>query len=116
MRSLGTLAVYPDERVTGEDDVTPRPARATDASNLSFPMPLMITIIGLAMAIAAAMWRIETRVSIITTSMEYERQLDVERGKVLEQRFNALEAKIDAAGLRNAAMAMAQSLQHEKEK
>ena len=64
----------------------------------------------------AGVWRIESQVSILTTKIEYERQLDTERSKALDQRFEALESKIEAAGLRNAAMGFATQLQEQKAK
>lgn len=90
------------------------PPRDTDATRLNFPLPLAVTLFGLAATAAAGVWRIETKVAQMTTAMEYERQLDAERQKLLDQRFAALEAKIEAAGLRNAAISMYQELQKPK--
>lgn len=106
MREAAALAVH-----TFEDaEVTPRPARATDVTKLTLPLPFTITLIGLALAAAAGVWRIESKVAAFETALSYERQLDAERSKTLDSRFAALEAKIESAGLRNAAMAMSQEL------
>ena len=86
----------------------------TDASRLQFPLPLTLTLGGLAIAAAAGVWRIEAQVSVITTTIAYERQLDAQREKYLDQRFAALEAKIESAGLRNAAMSLSQELAKQK--
>ena len=82
-----------------------------DATRLAFPLPLTITLLTVAIAAAAGIWRIESKVSVITTTIEYERELDRQREKYLDQRFGALEAKIESAGLRNAALVMSQELQ-----
>ena len=94
----------------------PREAKVTDASKLNFPLPLAITLVTLAVAAAAGIWRIESKVNVITTTIQYERQLDEQREKYLDQRFAALEAKIESAGLRNAAMSMYQGLTAEQQK
>lgn len=111
-------AVYSDElhpSNAGAEDVSPpREAKSTDASKLSFPLPLAVTLVGLAITAAAGIWRIESKVSVITTTIEYERQLDAQREKYLDQRFAALEAKIETAGLRNSALVMSQELQKHK--
>ena len=96
-----------------EDALTP-PRAMSDATKLTIPLPYMVTLIVLALGVAAGVWRIENKVSVITTTIEYERELDRQREKYLDQRFSALEAKIEAAGLRNAAMNLSQELQKER--
>jgi hypothetical protein len=73
----------------------------------------MITLFVLALG-AAGVWRIQNDVSVITKTIEYERELDRRREKELDQRFSALEAKIEAAGLRNAALSLSQELAKQK--
>lgn len=82
----------------------------SDATRIVVPLPYTVTLLLLALGGAAGVWRIENKVSVITTTIEYERELDRRREKELDQRFAALEAKIEAAGLRNAAMALSQEL------
>lgn len=95
----------------------PRPARATDdVMKLKVPLPVTVTLIAAAIGIAAAMWRIETNMSNINLIIQYERQLDVERQKQLDLRFQALDAKIETAGLRNASMNLATQLQNATKK
>lgn len=91
------------------------PRETPDATKLTIPLPYMVTLIMLALGGAAGVWRIENKVSVITTTIEYERELDRQREKYLDQRFAALEAKIEAAGLRNAAMSLSQKLAQEQE-
>ena len=90
--------------------------RVTDLTKTSVPLPFMLTIIGAAIGAAMGVWRIESQVSIITTKIEYERELDAERTKTLNQRFEALEAKIEAAGLRNFNMSILTELDKAKAK
>ena len=116
LRDATDAAVYEDRmRVAafpiGEPDVSPpKDHKGTDATKLNFPLPLTIMLVGLALTAAAGIWRIESKVSVITTTIEYERELDRQREKYLDQRFSALEAKIETAGLRNAALALSQEL------
>lgn len=90
------------------DTMTER--RATDLTKLSVPLPFMVTIVGLVVAIAAGVWRIDSRVSIIEERAQMQKDVDAERARYLDQRFAAVEAKIETAGLRNAAMALSQEL------
>lgn len=113
MREAAAVAVYTGSHAEDED-VTPRPSRSTDVTKLTLPLPFTITIVGLALAAAAGVWRIESKVATIETSMEYERRLDTERAETIKQRFEAMEAKIDAAGLRNANMSLVQELQKQR--
>lgn len=94
-----------------EGTVAPHDERTTDATKLAFPLPLAISLLVASLAGVGGIWRIESKVSVITTTIEYERELDRQREKYLDQRFTALEAKIEAAGLRNAAMNLSQQLQ-----
>ena len=48
--------------------------------------------------------------------MEYERQLEVEKAKLLDQRFEALKSMIESTGLRNANMSLAQELMKAQDK
>lgn len=107
-RPVPTVAPFRQEaEPTLEASVSPKPQ---DVTKLVLPLPYTITLLVLALGGAAGIWRIEDRVNIITTTIEYERELDRRREKELDQRFAALEAKIEAAGLRNAALAMSQQL------
>lgn len=102
MRESAALAVFPVDEASV---VSPtREARSTDAAKLTVPLPYLATLIGLALAGAAGVWRIEGKVGQFETAMQYERELDQQREKYLDQRFSALEAKIESSGLRNFAM------------
>lgn len=113
-RQMGPAPVltFRPDRVPPSEDARVDPS--TDATRLAFPLPLTITLLATALAAAAGIWRIESKVSVLTTTIEYERQLDTQREKYLDQRFAALEAKIESAGLRNAALAMSQELSKSK--
>lgn len=107
----GAVAVSVDEVVSMSP---PREGRSTDVSKLTFPLPMAIALVTAAIAIAAGVWQIQSQVSLITARIDHEREIRVEREKYLDARFAALEAKIEAAGLRNAAIAMSQELQKQK--
>lgn len=84
--------------------------RTTDLSKTSVPLPFMLTIIATVVAIAAGVWRIDSRVSVIDARYQMQKELDAERAKYIDQRFEVVEAKIESAGLRNAAMSLSQEL------
>ena len=117
MINAGSPSVYLDDvpAPQGVEDVSPpREARSTDVSKLNIHLPMAITIVGAAIAIAAGVWRIESQVNIITTRIEHERELDVLREKAIDLRFSQLEAKIESSGLRNSNMSLATELQKQK--
>lgn len=102
-----------------------REPRATDITKVHVPMPFMVTLVLIAMGGAAGVWRIESKVSVIETSMAYERQMATERmqrenerdadyRRYIDQRFETLEAKLESAGLRNAALSMSQEIAKQK--
>lgn len=103
-----------------EDAVTPRSTdareRATDLMKATVPLPLMIGLIASAVTIAAAMWRIESQMDLITQRVAHNREMMDLREKALEDRFKTLEAKIEAAGLRNFNMSLVQELQQLQQK
>lgn len=108
--SAPTVSAFRRESGPTVEGARVSPRTEPDASKLTIPLPYMVTLITLALGAAAGVWRIENKVSVITNSIEYERELDRQREKYLDQRFAALEAKIEAAGLRNAALSMSQEL------
>jgi hypothetical protein len=84
-----------------EDTVSPpREGRATDASRLSFPLPLTISAVVFAVSIAAGVWKIASDVRDIGTrfegqaeAMRIQRDLDKER---LERSAEKAQANIDS--------------------
>lgn len=131
MRGTAIAAVYPIEEPSPQlkvDDVSParETARVTDASRLSFPLQLVISIVVGCVTIVGgqlvldrgrsdAQLKIQSDVRDILTRMEYESKMKTLSDDALEQRFKALEAKIESAGLRNANMVFAQELQKQKQ-
>jgi len=123
--SVYPIEEYPSPRL-GVDDVSPREtARVTDASRLSFPLQLVISIVVGCVTIVGgqlvldrgrgdAQLKIQSDVRDILTRMEYESKMKTLSDDALEQRLRALEAKIETAGLRNANMVFAQELQKQK--
>lgn len=84
--------------------------RATDLMKTTVPLPSMAGLIICALAIAAVMWRLESRLDLINERIAHNKELIDLREKALEDRFKMLEAKIEAAGLRNSAMILSQEL------
>lgn len=115
-----------DDLQAEEQDVSPtREARITDASRLSFPLQLVIAIVVGCVTIVSgqlvldrgrgeALAAVQSDVRDILTRMEYEAKLKNVRDEMLQQQFKSLESKIEAAGLRNANMAMAQEMAKQK--
>jgi hypothetical protein len=104
-----------------EPDVSPPRSshardRATDLMKATVPLPSMAGLIICALAIAAVMWRLEARLDLINERIEHNKELIDLREKSLEDRFKMLEAKIEAAGLRNSAMILSQELAKSKER
>ena len=68
---MADVAVYPIEYQPvhdGDHDVTPHAAsRSTDinVTQLQVPLPYMVTIIGICIAIAAGIWRVDSRITIM---------------------------------------------------
>jgi hypothetical protein len=114
-------------QIPRESDVSTREARVTDLTKVSVPMPFMVTLVAIAIGFAAGVWRIESKVSVIETALNYERQLDAERAaraterdsdyrRYIDQRFETLEAKIDSSAMRNANLSLSQELQKQRGK
>jgi hypothetical protein len=100
-----------------EDTVSPpREARSSDLTQSTVPLPYMITVIGTVVVIAFFVFSIKSDVQLINLRLEYEAKMRVSDKESVEQQFKALEAKIEAAGLRNAAMAFSTQLSDEKTK
>jgi hypothetical protein len=72
------------------------------------PLPLMITLIGAAIAIAFAIWTIRTDVQLMNQRMDFEAQLRESDKETFMQAFKAMEAKIDAARNGSAALSSMQ--------
>ena len=124
MIGMPELAVYPHRDLAHEDTAvsSTRDTRSTDASKLSFPLQLVIAIVVGCVTIVGgqalidrgrgdAQAQIQSDVRDILTRMEYEAKLKGMSDKALDERFDALEAKIESAGLRAAALSMSQELQ-----
>lgn len=118
LRALPIPAVYERDTDAGAADVTPRPPRSTDATRLTLPIgvvvAIVITVAGFAISQAVSLAGMRSDVRDILTRMEYEAKLNESEGRRLDQRFQALESKIESAGLRNANMAMAQEMAKQK--
>jgi hypothetical protein len=95
-----------------KDTMTER--RSTDLTKTIVPLPFMVGIIVTAISIAAGIWSIRTDVQLMNMRMEYEAKLRLADKETFDQAFKALEAKIDAASNRNAALAAYQELSQQK--
>ena len=110
MRAPG---VYPD-RAHKDTAVEPSATPPTDASRLTLPLAwvvgIVITVGGFGVTQALNMAAMRSDVRDILTKMQYEAQMNAKDEQLFDARFKALEAKIDAAGLRNFNMMQAQEL------
>lgn len=120
MREIAGVSVYPVEgpsSVVAETEGVspPRESKSTDASKLSLPIGwvagIVVAVGGFGISQALSMAALRSDVRDILTRMQYEVQISERDAKIIESRFAALEAKIEAAGLRNAAMSLSQELQ-----
>ena len=131
MRENQAAAVYVDEYPSidaGAEDVTPpRESRSTDVSKLTATLPTVVAIVFTALAVSGAQYvaqagqreaqaEMQSDIRDMRTRMEYEAKLNEKDSILLEQRFQALEAKIETAGLRNAAIAISGELQKQQQK
>ena len=71
-----------------KDTMSPQ-RRSTDLMKTSVPLPFMLTIIGLVVAIAGGVWRIDARVSVIDAQLkareQYEMQIQEANKRYLDQ-------------------------------
>ncbi len=83
------------------EEVTPpredRPARATDASKLTFPLQLVIQIAALLGAFWMVTSSLRSDVRDILTRMELSRVTDAEKASTLREQITGLAAQISAA-------------------
>lgn len=77
-----------------EEAVNPRPARSTDATRLTFPLQLVVIIVSAALSAGSAMWAVSygmrSDVRDILTRLDAQREIDSEKSKLLDERFNNL--------------------------
>jgi hypothetical protein len=85
-----------------------------DAAKLTLPLPMTIgaTVgaIVFALSIGGAVWSIKTDVQLMAMRMEYEAKLRAADKEMFNIGIKALEAKIDAASNRAAALSAMQEL------
>ena len=76
------------------NDVSPREGRSTDALSLRFPLQYVTSLVAAAVvmsgAIWAANWGLRSDVRDILTRMDYQQKLEVEKGRLQDERLNAL--------------------------
>lgn len=108
----------PDAAIEDAPVSPPRDEKTHDASKLSLPIGwvagIVVFVVGFAINNALSMAALRSDVRDMLTRQEYEAKLRDNDKMLLDQRFAALEAKIEAAGLRNAAMSLSQELAKQK--
>ncbi len=92
---LGVGAICRDDEVTPQRD--DRPARATDASKLTFPLQLVIQIAALLGAFWMVTSSLRSDVRDILTRMEMQSRTDAEKASVLHDQITSLAGQISAA-------------------
>lgn len=70
--------------------------RSTDASKLSFPLQLVITIIGVVLAVYASQASVRSDIRDILTRLELGRDTTKAQAAAQEERMNGLKASIDS--------------------
>lgn len=107
----------------GVDAVSPprdRRAPIADLTKSVVPLPYMVTLLVIAIGIAASLWRIDSRVSVITARIDaaekYEQRIKDANQLYLDQLSKTLEQQIINAGLRSSAMSLTQELTAAREK
>lgn len=94
------------------------PSKLTDANTIAFPLPLVIVLIGALVGVAGGQWAMWAKVSNLETihrmSDQSSEKYNALMKDYIDQRFATLEAKIESAGLRNAALAMSQQLDKQR--
>ena len=133
MRNASAVAVYPDDVLApsppdGVEDVTPpREDRTRDLAKSHLTLPMVIAVVASALSVTGGQYIVQSGqrqaqadmqsdIRDMRTRMEYEAKLNEKDSILLEQRFQALEAKIETAGLRNAAISMSGELQKQQQK
>lgn len=87
-----------------EDALTPpREVRSTDITKLSIPMPFMLTLIGLVVAIVIFVLQIKSDVRLMDANQQHQKEST-------QYQFDEIKALISAAGLRNANMSLSQEM------
>ncbi len=122
---MNAEATFPQEMPVAMSPA--REEKAVDVSRMSFTLQMVITIV--AAAISAAVGVISTQnatrdeqallrsdMRVIIEKMNAQDEVKKLEKQILDQRFESLEAKIESAGLRNAALALSQQLQTQSQR
>ncbi len=117
---MNAVSTFPIEAPI--DMAPPKEEKSVDVSRMSFTLQMVVTIV--AAAISAAVGVLSTQsatkdeqallrsdMRVIIEKMNAQDEVKRLEKQILDQRFESLEAKIEAAGLRNAAMSLSQELQ-----
>lgn len=95
------------------------PPKSLDLSKSNIPLPFALTVVGLVLAIAAGVWRIDSRVSVIDARLDAQEKYNADIKELnkayLDQLSKTLEQQIINAGLRNTAMALTQELDNARQ-
>lgn len=107
--------------------MSPARDKSVEAERLSFTAQTVVAVIVVSFLFGTAQYvfskpdrdaqtQMQSDIRNIGTRMDSSAEVRKLEKELLDQRFNALEAKIDAAGLRNAALNLSQELQKAKGK
>lgn len=105
------LTAPPLSPAHGDDTVSPpreREVRMSDLTKTSVPLPFMVTVIGLVIAMAMFVLQIKSDVRLIEERQQHQRE-------TTQLQFDKLEALITSTGLRNANLSIAEELQKVKQ-
>jgi hypothetical protein len=91
---MAHAAVYPFEGPKPEEqDVSP--PKATDASTLQFPLPLVIGLVVFAAAVVGSTWTTASNIRDINTRLEMQTKIDEANRKLQDERMGAMKSSLD---------------------
>ena len=125
VKEFPPLAVHTSDERQEVISVSPA-SKSTDASKLTVPLQMAVAAIIGALSVSAFYYAsnqatnktisdIAADIRVMRTEMAGQKELEKVKADNLELRFKTLEAKIETAGLRNAALSLSQELQKQKE-
>ena len=78
-------------------DVTRATARSTDinVTQLQVPLPYMVTIIGICIAIAAGIWRVDSRITVMEATEVNRREVDAANKRADDVLYDSMKQSVD---------------------
>ena len=94
MQESAAVAAFPP--VEEPNDMTTRPARSTDdVMRLHIPLPYMLTVIGVALAIAAGIWRLDARIGLMEERENMRTKIEEANSRADNVLYDNMKQSID---------------------